>query len=195
MAGLANRSPELTAKYFWYFGGPLILNLILDAFDNYLPAPREARELSGWLDHQVRLRLKTQTLVSTTFLEPNNYNVRTLMESYIALTALQQKEQSEAGDDNLVNKAVELFLKTTQIPIGNIADEILVKSPKPYSELEITPRVAHNRAIAQGNTVPLLQDHASESWVSPKDRTEEHLRYNDGNQDQPANDGQAPQSD
>lgn len=195
MAGLGNRSPELTAKYFGYFGGPLILNLILDAFDNYLPAPKEPRELGTWLDHQIRLRLKTQALISSTFLEPNNFNIRTLMESYVALVSLQQKEQESSGDDNLVNKAVELFLKTTQIPIGNVADDLLLKSPKPYSELEITPRVAHNRAIAQGQSVPLLQDHASETWVSPKNRTEEHLRYNDGNQDQPANDGQAPQSD
>jgi hypothetical protein len=172
MAGLSNKSMELTAKYFGYFGGPLILELILDAFDGSIEAPTESRDMGDWLSRQYKLRLGTQSVVASTFFDPTNYNVRTLFESYHNILSLQQRDLSSQGDDNIINKALQTFLNVQHVPVGHEADKLLEAQFKDYST-EVIPRVSQKLQISRGDSVELIDKFTSPNWKSPKNRKSE----------------------
>jgi hypothetical protein len=169
MAGLSNKSMELTAKYFGYFGGPLILNLILDAFDGSIEAPEDSQDMGNWLAQQYKLRLGAQSVVASTFFDPTNYNVRTLFESYHNILSLQQRDIASQGDDNIISKALQTFLNVQHVPIGHESDKLLEAQFKDYST-EVIPRVSQQLQLSQGSTVEAIEKFNSPNWKSPKNR-------------------------
>lgn len=170
MAGLVNRSAEVTAKYFAYFGGKVVLEMILDAMDSNLVSPKDDLDLVEWLDKNYKNRLRTQGVVGTTFLEPTNYNIRSILEGYQGILSLTNKENADAGAENIVGKAVDIFLSMGDVPIGNKADKLLDSQKTSYSNLEIVPRVSHKLALANGGNVSILEKVASDDWTSPSKR-------------------------
>jgi len=170
MAGLVNKSQETTAKYFAYFGGEMVLDIVLDAFSSGIARPTDAVGLMDWIDDSYKLRLRTQGLIGATFMEPTNYNIRSILEGYHALIALQSRENSDAGNENVVSKAVDVFLSMGEVPIGVPADKLLEEQKKVYANLEVTPRASHRLAIASGQVVDAITNFADPNWESPKTR-------------------------
>jgi hypothetical protein len=170
MSGLNNRSNELAAKYFGYFGGPLVLDAILDAFDGVTANPTDGPGLVDWIDENYMLKLKVQSLVGATFMQPNNYNIRSLFESYQGLLSLSVRQNSDSGSENVVSKAVDIFLGMCSSPLGNEADKLLAADSAKYSNLQITPRVSQRAAMSRGEVIDVVQKVTSPTWSSPSER-------------------------
>lgn len=151
MSGLPHRTAEMTAKFFAYFGGPLVLGLVLDAFDPSNHIPEEPHEISRYLDDKFRLASRTSALVGVTFLEPTNFNFRPLLESYTALLSLQYRETANAGDDNAINQAVELFARNNPVIKGDEASLVPVRPGRLIANGAIEPRVNEIFDVLQEN--------------------------------------------
>jgi hypothetical protein len=163
MSGLSGRTQELTAKYFGYFGGPVVLQLVMNGVDGSIPKPVEPSDTSRWLDHQFRHVFRTSAVIGATFLEPTNYNVRTLFEGYQSLLSLGYREQSSGGDDNVINQALEVFVKQHPIPLGDKADKLPHRPGPLYAGGMVEPRVHEVAAVHSGKSVPALE-HYGNQW-------------------------------
>lgn len=167
MSGLSSKTVELMTKYFGYFGGPLVLELVLDAIDGAIPMPAEASELSNWIDHHFRLKLRTSALVAVTFMEPTNFNVRSLLEGFTTLLSLAHREQSETGDNNVINQAIETMVSVTTVPLGDEADKIPSRPGQAYAGNAVEPRVGELASLQQGEMPDSFSTYADENWQNP----------------------------
>jgi len=156
MSGLANRTREITTKYFGYFAGPVVLRLILDGFDGSMQAPLAPADTSRWLDHHYRLIHRTICNVSVSFTEPNSYNSQSLFEGYQSLLSLGYREQSVGGEDNVINQALEVFVRQNPIPLGDKADRLSHRPGPVYAGGSVEPRVSEIMSLQQGHVPPAL---------------------------------------
>jgi hypothetical protein len=92
--------------------------------------------------------------------------------------SLHQREAGDAGSENIVNKAVDVFLSATPIALGNPADKLLEVEKAKYANLEVAPRIAHKLAIAAGEVIPILSKVNSAEWKSPSLRPPEERSSN-----------------
>lgn len=163
MSGLSNRTREITAKYFGYYAGPVVLRLILDGFDGSMPEPSAPADVSRWLDHHYRLVYRAISAISVVFTEPNNYNSRSLWEGYQQLLSLGYREQSVGGEDNVINQALEVFVRQNPIPLGDEADRLSHRPGPVYAGGAVEPRVSEIMRLQQGKVPPAL-NYYGDSW-------------------------------
>lgn len=169
MSGLSSRSMAITFKYFAYFAGPHVLDLIADGFTDEIASPMEPSELSQWIDRQFRSRIRTNAMVGITFFEPTSYNIRTLLEGFQGLLSLSHKEMSQTGDDNVINRAIQGFIAQAPAPKGDDADKLPSRPGPSYGGGAVEPRVGELELIALGKPVPRLE-YYGDTWDDPKKR-------------------------
>jgi hypothetical protein len=167
MAGLSAKSLEMTAKYFGYFGGPLVLDLVMDAFTDDIRSPQEPSEIGQWLDRQFKSRIRTSAMIGITYLDPSNYNIRTLLEGFQGLLSLSQRERSQTGDDNIINQAIQIFANQHRMPVGDAADKMDYRPGPMYGNGAVEPRIQELMVVASGERVPDLEVYNQESWEHP----------------------------
>lgn len=171
MAGLQSRTPELTAKYFAYWGGPLALDLVTDCFTQAIAKPQEPSDLGKWLDEQFRLRIKTSAMIGISSMEPNNFNINTLLEGYTGLLSLAHREAATTGDDNVINRAIEIFVSNNPVPVGDEADKLAIRPGPEYGRGAVEPRVNELVVLDEaGNTPNQLTPYQEGDWVNPLKR-------------------------
>ena len=167
MSGLAHRTHELTAKYFGYFGGPLLLSLVLDAEHEGYTIPEEPHEVDRYLDNLFKTRLRTTSVVGAQFLEPTNFNFRPLIEGYTSLLSLAYKENSNQGDDNIINQAIEIFANAHPMPKGDEASRMQTRPGRLIAGGAIEPRVEEVGQMAKGKNLPDLFQFGDD-WTPPE---------------------------
>jgi len=162
MSGLGNRTNEMTAKYFAYYGGPIVLRLVCDGQDGAVLAPTRPDETERWLDGTYRHVQRAVANVGVAFMEPTTFTIRTLMEGYQSLLSLSYREQNVGGDDNVINQAMELFVKQNRVPLGDSADK-LSRLPGPvYAGGQVEPRVSELLKLASGAVPPTLASYGDD---------------------------------
>lgn len=162
-SGLNNRTPEMTAKYFGYFGGPVILRVILDGFDTAIPRPIEPSEVLPWFDNVYRKFTRILTNVGLAYMEPTNFNIRTLVEGYQALLSLDHREIASRGEDNPIRQALSAFIERYPLPKGDAADKLPHRPGSLYAGGHVEPRVSELNALHSGEQSLALVKY-DESW-------------------------------
>jgi hypothetical protein len=166
MSGLSSRTDELTLKYFAYFAGKNALKLIMHGFYSDIAELADGKDVTNWLDDNFKTKLRVQGLVAAQFMEPNNFNIRTLFESYQGIMSLQFRDKDESGSENTVNRAVDIFSKMIQIPLGSAADVALDAEYQTKPNQEVTLRVADRYSASMGENSIAIQS-TQEVWESP----------------------------
>jgi len=170
MSGLSNRTPEMMAKYFGYFAGPVVLYLILDAFDGAIPNPTQPTDIKRWLEHQFRLRMQANAVVGVTYLDASSYNISTLIEGYQMLLSLQYREKSTGGDDNTINHAVRVFTQQEPVLVGTQARQLPHRPGPAYAHGAVEPRVHELESVATGHAPAGLLAYNDPGWQDPSKR-------------------------
>jgi hypothetical protein len=163
MSGLGNRTPEMTAKYFGYFGGPVILRVILDGFDAAVPRPTEPTEVLPWFDGVYRRFTRVITNIGLGFMEPTNFNIRTLVEGYQSLLSLDHREATSRGEDNPIRQALSVFINRFPLPRGDAADKLPHRPGITYAGGHVEPRVSELNSLQSGHDVVSLKKY-SDDW-------------------------------
>ena len=167
MSGINNRTTELACKYFGYYGGKEILSLIMDGTDTHKTVPSDPFQVKQWLSDQFNARFRMVAVVGATFMEPSNYNIRTLLEGFNQLLSLDQRIQGETGDDNAIARSVEQFVRAFEAPLGSDFDKVSGLPTAPYAGGAIEPRVDEIRRLSLGEEVPELEEYNSEDYETP----------------------------
>lgn len=176
MAGLGNRTAASTAKYFAYFAGRHVLDMILDAFGENPIVPENPSEVGDWVSSTYRSRFGLSSLVSVTFLEPTSYTSRTLLEGYYNLLSLSSREKAGDGDNNSINAAFEIFAKQNPALIGSKADSALARHPGGVRSASLEPRVAELMGTVEGKVQKrFIEKYNSPDWVPPDKRKSTEL--------------------
>ncbi len=170
MAGLPSKTPEMVCKYFAYFGGKHVLELVMNGIADEMPIPNEPSELSSWIDRQFRTRLRTTAMVGITWFDVTSYNIRTLIEGFQSLLSLSHKEHSQTGDENIIVRAVQQFININPAAKGDEADKLPARPGPVYGGGAVEPRVREIELLADGQDAPLLAKYQDGAWVDPKTR-------------------------
>ncbi len=84
---------ELSAKYFAYFGGPILLDFIVNG-DAGLDKPRETGELGEYLDKFLTGTIRRRANVAATEISINRYNAVELIGMHYRLLELQAESDT-----------------------------------------------------------------------------------------------------
>lgn len=169
MSGLSNRTPAGAAKYFAYFAGIHALNAILDAFsENYAPLSEE-HDWESWATGKFREAFATSAVVSMMYMEPTNFNVRSILEGFYNLIALSHRERVGTGGNNNINAAFEIFVQNNKQLVGSEADSSQPVTSLPGVNPSVEPRIRDYISVSAGD-VSTMQEYSAETWVPPDKR-------------------------
>lgn len=143
---------DLLAKYFGYFGGPLILEAVLYGVQAGEFAPTTVDGLAAWIDSNLRFKLKTQAAVLMTVYTPNRFDFMSVIGGYAAIAGLEIREKSVGGEDNQLTVIMECVREINPISLGDSA-KFTDYSIDVYANKTVAPRVSDRPTLAN-NQLP-----------------------------------------
>lgn len=178
-AGIEEYNWELMLKYFGYFGGPKLLQAVVYGFQNPMMITND-NDMLTFLDGKVSDNIRIQTLLATTVMRPSKFDIRSLIEGYSALLALEQKIQGVNEEGAWMTELIKTLQRSVPIPRGKDTLEFVQNRSTSYSMGEVELRASEQRLLANGQALPnadaLTTFHRPEpeSAVGVTEPTKEH---------------------
>lgn len=148
-------NPDLLAKYFGYFGGPMVLEAILYGVQAGNYAPTSIEGLVKWIDGNLRFKLRTQAAVLMTVYTPNRFDFMSVVGGYAQLAALEIREKDTIGEDNILTDIIAAVQSVNPIHLGDNAT--FTEYPMDvYANRVVEPRVADRPKLENRQLPPLL---------------------------------------
>ncbi len=141
-------TPELIAKYFGYFCGPIVLDYVLQAFSQG-HHPKSDTEVVEFVERHAITAIKTQAAIMSTVMLPTKFNFKEVMDGFLQLINIERSTQGGTGDGqaNYVTKLVEAIRSGNPIPRGDSAKKLVDKVPTHYASGYVELR-AHEKQVA-----------------------------------------------
>ena len=163
--GLGAPNHASLAKYFGYYAGSKVLDLIL----NGIAEPRtinSAEDAVLFLDQHMQSLWRIQSLSMATTMQPGRFDVRTLWDGYTQLLALDQKASSAGEQSDWIASLTRYLSSSLPIPRGSAANDLAGTELANYAAGCVELR-AHeqNTAFSEGG-LPYLQQ--LKAFVPPK---------------------------
>lgn len=155
-SGVEEFNFECMLKYFGYFGGPRLIQAILYGFQSPMHPATDA-DMLAFLDGKIGDNLRIQTLFATTVMQPSRYDVRSLIEGYTALMALDQKIQGVDEQTDWMTSLVKTLQASLKIPRGEESLKFAAERKSSYSVGEVELRAHQQLQLANGENVPRLE--------------------------------------
>lgn len=149
-AGLESLNVELMAKYFGYFGGLSLLQLVIYGATRDT-AEKTDDEVLGYLQSTVGRALTYQTASTALLTQPNRFDLRTLVEGYVAILSLDRRNDGDL-ENNWIVPLLEILRSRNPMPRKPEERErfaALVNAPRLTTKLE--PRALERRLVAAGH--------------------------------------------
>lgn len=139
---------DLVYKLFAYFGGPVILDVIISGFVRGL-LPKKREEIKSWFDQTYALLIRQRATIAARLFEVNKYNVMQLFEIHCAIMA-GERSASEGGPQTNVEKNVEALMKAVPWNMGKTRIDHLSELQQKYLLSAVEPRADEQMALAAG---------------------------------------------
>lgn len=156
-AGIEEYNWELMLKYFGYFGGPKLLQAVVYGFQNKTTITND-NDMLTFLDGKVSDNIRIQTLLATTVMRPSKFDIRSLIEGYSALLALEQKIQGINEEGAWMTELIKTLQRSVPIPRGKDALEFVQNRGTSYSMGEVELRASEQRLLANGQPLPHAEE-------------------------------------
>lgn len=114
-AGIEALNPELMAKYFAYFGGYSMLNQVLYGMSRST-GEKSDEEVTGHLQTAISRNFKYQTAVTAILMRPSRYDIKTMIEGYLALVNMEQGDIASDKEQYWVAELTDLLSKMNPVP-------------------------------------------------------------------------------
>jgi hypothetical protein len=112
--GIEALNPELMAKYFAYFGGASVLSQVLYGIARDT-AHKSNDEVVGFLERTISQNFKYQTAVTALLMRPSRFDVRTLIEGYVAILNIE-KDNDGSQEQNWIAELIKHFRVSNPVP-------------------------------------------------------------------------------
>lgn len=173
-AGLDTFNPERVVKYFGYFGGGLMVDLVLYGFTGNRPISSED-ELVAFLDGQIQKTLRIQTLYTSTVMTPGRFDIKPVFEAYTQLLSLDLRTGGQSEQASWIEALVKGMSKETTIPRGSAALELKGSPMMQYSAGSVELRASEQNAYSNGG-LPYYGQLESFQTPEPFDPTQEEQK-------------------
>lgn len=158
--------PELMAKFFGYFGGPVVLESIVHGIDTLGVTPKTPLEVNSFLDDTFKRHIRTQSVTLMAAYQPSRYDLRDLLGTYVSLLSMQAKELATQGEENVFTQAIEVLRQVTPLALG---DDVYLEQnrQKAYTNRAIEPRANEAFALNSGTVPSGLLPYNDPNWSPP----------------------------
>jgi|TARA_R110000824_G_scaffold111917_5_gene260768 hypothetical protein len=169
-SGLPNLTTEMTAKFFGYFGGPIVLDFVVEGYDAGAPLPKRPEDLQEYFDHYFASTLRRRSAAAINVFEINRFNVMQLFEVHARLIEAAQKAELGGLAKTSLEENVGALLETVSWTVGRERREHLKNSPlNDYMGHTAEPRADDLLQIAAGNPPDRLKDIAERKMPKPQE--------------------------
>lgn len=180
-SGLSTFNPELLAKYFAYFAGPVILDVVLSGFSAKRRIANDD-EVLGFLDAKIATNWRVQTATMSTMLQPGKFDIRAIFEGYGQLLAVEARAQAAPEHSDWVGSFIKTLRNITPIPRGSEATSLENTPLTNYSVGHVELRAEEQLRAASRNGLPYYEQLATFKPPSPDQNV------NGNNSDKPPGD-------
>lgn len=157
-----NLTLDLTGKFFGYFAGPTVLDVILHGYDNSAFTPSSGEDTGGFFEVHWGTQFRRRSAEAVNSFEYNKYNVVELFEIHTRLLDLAQKTKKDVGELNVMEQAVDIMLHSFNYSTGSRLENALVDSPlKPYIGQAGELRASEMMQIVAGDVPDTVSNLAS----------------------------------
>jgi hypothetical protein len=152
--GLRNISLDFSAKYWGYYGGPYILDLILSDYDPATPKPKIGQDLNSFLDNYWNKAVRVRSANTVGAFDINQFNVLQLFELHANLVnQARAAAESAGGAQTPYEEVMSGIMNSVQWSVGRKRQEALENSPlKAYTGKSVELRVDQMLEVAAGGT-------------------------------------------
>jgi hypothetical protein len=127
--GLQDFTLELSAKFFGYFGGPVVLEFVLNQFDTALTRPKSSKQLDGFFDAFFQKTIRRRAAEASITAEINRWNVMQLFEIHSMLIAETRLRERDMGNAGQYEENMRLLLNSVPWVTGRDSRKALGESP------------------------------------------------------------------
>ncbi|MBX3421842.1 MAG: hypothetical protein KF752_09845 [Pirellulaceae bacterium] len=116
--GIESINAPLMARYFGYFGGPLMLRHVLYGLTRTADVNSDD-EVLGYLESAVDKNLRLQAAIVSTLFQPSKYDLRSIVEGFVSLRKLDRERDNGTLEQNWVAALVDTLRSMRPIPRGS----------------------------------------------------------------------------
>lgn len=172
--GLQNLTQALTAKFFGYFAGPTVLELVLDGYDHGLAPPSNGQDFAPYLDKLVGLGTRLRAATSVNAMEVNRFNVMQLLDVNAKLLAEANRMKQETGAKSAIEENIQIMLSNIDWTVGRgREDKISNSGLVEYMGHTAEPRANDILRLAAGEDVESVADIAERKMPPPRTTDED----------------------
>ena len=128
MRGIQNRDFDIAAKLFGYFGGPLVLDVILHGF-NGTNLVGERANVDPYMDRQMATAVRRKSAMAALNFEVNRYNVIELFGIHTRLIELERAFETGGGVQSDYEQMINKMTSNLPFTVGSDARDRLASSP------------------------------------------------------------------
>ena len=147
----------LAYKLFGYFGGPLVLDIIMFGFEE-TSMPVKLEKASEWLDDAIRTSIQKQAAITARFMQINKYSMMQLLEIQQRFMQFESEARLAAGGAGAdYQQNIERFFEQIPLAIGERSKKGRTKMALFFEETAVEPRAHEQLMLAQGEVPDILQ--------------------------------------
>jgi len=150
-------SPDFSAKFFGYFGGPFVLDAVLYAFDQQMVAPVSHEGSLAFFDEHCMRQVRRRIAEAAGVMNINRFNVAQLLEIHAKVISDARKASEGGGATTEYTNNVKVFLQGLPFTCGSVkATELANGTLGPYLGHNMELRADEVLAIESGEPGPDL---------------------------------------
>lgn len=147
----------LAYKLFAYFGGPLVLDIILFGFEEG-SMPVKLERAAEWLDHSVKISIRKQAAITAKFMTINKFTMMQLLEIQQRFMTFESEARLTAGGAGANYQAnIERFFEQIPLAIGTKSRIGRTSEALHFESTAVEPRAHEQLSLAQGTVPDALQ--------------------------------------
>ena len=167
--GLRNIAIDFSAKYWGYYAGPYMLDLILSDRDPATPSPKWGTDLNHFMDEYWNKAARVRSCNSVNSFDVNQFNVVQLFELHSQLIQnARAAQESLGGAQTPYEEVLNGVMNSVQWSVGRKRQQALEGSPlNSFSGKAVELRVHEMMDVAAGSS-PALEHVSSIKFPPPR---------------------------
>jgi len=171
--GLENVSEGTLLKFFGYFGGSTILDVLADNIEKSVLAPKDGSDTSAYFDTIGSTTLRRTSGVAAQTFEVNKYNVMQLFEMHQQMIEGDRRADEVGGVVTPIEANIAAMLSAVPWVVGTERMKLLAESPLgEYMGHVAEPRAGELYALTSGEAPDSLGDIALTEFPPPRAKDE-----------------------